>query len=328
MAVTLTSDFKIDEELLYTMFLNRVLGLSSIFNARSNGAIVLDQKFQKGFTPKESQMDETENLITRQDITSVSDATDLKIAESQTGGVKRFFNLGPVLVTQNAIREKEYTEQDMYNFIATMAAKQVIENARSQALALVVALIGKTAALTKQTKTTFKPTDILEAITFYGENRDLWALTLMPIKAHNAGLLQAYSDKADSLPLLAVSQGKLYGLGVPILQIKDSALDVADADDVMAGDQAGSKILFLPRNSVRITTSVLPRIVTQLVTGKEQLALRFQAEYSQVFRAKQHEWVGTDSNPTDSQFKTSASWTSRAKSNVAGVGFSIEVTDA
>lgn len=328
MAVTLTSDFKLDESLVNTMFLNRLLDKTNIFNARSNGAFNVQNQFVTGFAPKVSQFDETENLISRKDIASTAAIDDKKIVQSQTGGVKLFRKVGPVAVTQTAINEQQLTQADIYRKIAEMVSGQVVKAHREEALRLVTLLISKSASKYEQTKATFKPTDVLKALEFYKEFPEMWRLTLMSITNQVAGLKQVYDDKISNFSGLAVQSGNLNSLGRPILYVEDDALDVADADASAGGAQAGSWVLFLPQTAATVQVTTQPRILTEVVLGHEQIFIRAQAEYTIVLRAKQHEWIGAQKNPTDAQVRTAASWADRAKSHVGSVGFGLQVKNA
>ena len=328
MAVTLTSDFKIDEVLMNTMFLNRLYDKTNIFNASSNDAFVTENQFVSGFAPKQSQIDETENLIKRMDITSTADVVAEKIVESQVGGAKVFRRVGPVELTQTAINERRLTEEGVYGFIAEMVAGQIIKSHRDTILKLLPVLLAKKASKYKQTKAAFKPTDVLEALKFYKEFPGMWALTLMSVENYADGLKQAYDDKIGNFSGMAVQNGMLYSLGRPVLNIEDSSLNIADADSTAGGAQPGSWVMFLPMNSMKINVTTQPRIVSDLITGKEQLLLRFQAEYAAIVSAKQHEWTGNDKNPTDAQLNAAASWEERAKSDVASIGFGLQVKDS
>ena len=327
MAVANLSDFKIDEQLVYSLFLNRFQIASDIFNARSNGAILQTSGFVKGYFPKQSQIDETQGLVTRRDITSNRVVEDKKIVESQTGGVKVFRKIGPVAITQGAIREKQMTEADVQVAIAKMFAKQMIEDGFNMATQLLAVLIGKSAAKHLQTKAVFSPTDVLNALDFYGNFDQLWRLTVMHNKTFTAGLRKLYADKVGSISELTLVNGRLYSLGRPILKINSDNLNVADANSDVGSAQPGKWLFFLPGGSVEIRDTGMSGIVTTLIDNQEQLALRVRAEYEQVIRIKQHEWVGNTKNPTTAQLVVPASWEDRAKSHSGSLGFGVQVQD-
>ena len=327
MAVTITSDFKIREELLYSMFLNRTLIKSNVFNANSNGAFNIVNQKLSGETPKISQMDETSGLVSRRDVFgNIGDLTDKKIQESQVGGPKIRKTLGPVAVTQDSIDEKGWTENDIAAFISEMFAKQILENALSNIISILGTLIEKSSNKFLQTKAVFGLDDFLEGLEFYDENEEMWVLTVVHstdyVKALKAA---AAANRQNDVATLALSQGRLLAVGRPVLKSSNANLAITDADADTASDQAGKWVFFLPRNCFNVVVSRPPAIVQQVVTGKSQLFLRFQAEYNHVLQPKQHEWVGSDKNPTDAQLKTASNWTDRAKSHAGSIGFGLQV---
>lgn len=328
MAVTINSDFKIREELLYSMFQNRTIVKTEVFNANSNGALLIDSQRLSGEAPKTSQVDETAGLVSRRDVFgAITALTDKKIVESQVGGPKIRKTLGPVAVTQETIYEKGWTEADIANHVGSMFAKQILENAVSNVIKVLGAIIGKSANKHRQTKAIFNPKNMLDALKYYGENEELWALSILHSQTYVKGLETIYDDKVNDMATLALREGRMYAVGRPVLKTDNASMSVADADSTAGGAQPGKWIFFLPRNAFRVVVSRPPTIVQQVVTGMSQLFIRFQAEYNHILQPRQHEWVGAAKNPTDAQLIVPASWEDRAKSHVGSVGFGLQVRD-
>lgn len=325
MAVTITSDFKIREELVYSMFINRVITKTAAFNAQSNNVFRMDNQFLSGEVPKTSQIDEPANLIDRRDVFgAITDLEDTKLTESSVGGPKIRKTLKPIAITQDTIDEKGWTEEDIARVVAEMYSKQMLEDSFKNALAILVALIGASSSKFRQTDGTISPKDMVDALDFFDPMDALWALTVMHSTTYNAGLRQAYDDKVQAPAELAIRNGLLYSLGRPVLKIKDTTLDLADASSG-AGNHAGKWILYLPQLAFVAKVTRTPKIVQQLVTGKSQLFLRFQGEYNHVLQPKGHEWTSAVKNPTAAQLAAAGNWADRAKSHQASCGFGIQV---
>ena len=329
MAVTLTSDFKLDERLLQSMFVNRVFDKTDVLNANSNDAFTLTNEFISGYAPKEAHLDSIEeNIVSRMRIDQQGDVPSQKLVQSQTGGVKVWRRIGPVELTQTSITEGRYTTEMIYRYIAEMAARGMMRNHRQIILSLLPKLILKNPAKYEQTKKTFKPTDTLKGLTFFGEFDNFWRMCLMSIQTYVGGLTQQYDDKIGNFSGLATQDGMLYALGRPIRSLNDTLLNVADADADTAQAQAGKWPYFLPFESFRLTITEQPMLVTDIVTGKDQLAIRYQAQYPIVIFPKMHEWTGTAKNPDDAALFNDASWVDRAKSHNGSIGFGLQHLDS
>ena len=334
MAITNLTDLQIREDRLYSLFVNETIQKANIFNAISNGSIVLDFGSYSGFFAKTSQIEEPANIISRQDTTSNADRTGIKHTETNVSHVKLKRKLGPYEITDNSILEKDevYSVGLVESLVSRFFSKALLLDQKDVALKLTQALIQKDAAnKVHQTRTTFKPTDLIRGRKFYGVNSELWRSTVMHSDFVADGLEQMYNDKSG-LSLLALDQGVLLGLRRPILEYEGTQLDVAVADSVEAGNQAGRNILFLPQNAIIVTQKNIPQIVVSRIVGKEQLGYRFEAEVTYTVSPKQHEWTKTfaagDNNPTDTVLNTGANWTERAKSKVGSIGFAIQVENS
>ena len=330
--LTITQDFKIKEEFLNTMFINRVLNQRDIFNAEFAGAFNMSTEFVSGYRPKRTQLEETPDLITRTDIADRSnpELVPKAVTESQLGGIKCFRTIGPVSWTNVSLRQRQMSEAAMYAWVAEDAAVQMRKMFRKLALEVLVALIKSDSDKYEVIKRAVKPTDVLKAKKYFGEYKNLWALTLMPDEMKTAIMEQMYADKIGGFSGLAVQQDQIFSLGVPVKALVDSNLDVADVDDQDAGAQKGGRMLFLPRDDIHVQMTELPRWYSQVNVKRKMISLDIQAEFDFVFNVRQHEWIGTpglnaDDNPDDAKLKNPAKWAERARSNNNSIGFLLEV---
>ena len=77
------------------------------------------------------------------------------------------------------------------------------------------------------------------------------------------------------------------------------------------------------------TQRQLPQAIIRAdITDTEQLSIRFKAEYSEIYFAKQHEWTATDINPGEAVLSDSSKWIDRARSHSRSIGFGLKIVNS
>lgn len=328
MAISQLGDIILDEVLMQTAFINRIVQNSMIFNAVSNGAITMDTQHINGYFPKSTQIDQPEDLITDQDITSNATIADKKVIDSQVGGVKLFQKIGPLAYTLNYIKEKRWSNADLSMSVGSMFADNCLKWKFKLAINTLTSVIGGDA--NKFKLTTDRSAKVLyEAPLFYEKDEERWICSLTHTRSYVEMLKEGYGkDNPANATLIDNKESKVYGLNRPLIRRGNSELAIADVDPDTADAQKGNWILFLPREAARVTITKVPTIVTDLITDKEQIGIRFRAEQACVIKIKGHEYTPTGKAPTLETVGLAASWTDRSKSLVNSCGFGLKIQDA
>ena len=329
MASTFLNNVKIDEALLYSLFINRLAINSTLFNAFSNGAFIQDFRDVTGFFPKSSQIQDPTDPIVHQTIETDNSLGKENISESQLGGVRTYRRSKLYKIPYQVMEQKRWSGNDVSAVMADIFGRHISIEAYNTALKVCVALINKSADKWTETQATASPDDLIDALAFYGENDEQWVSTVMHTATRVALFKQGYADRTpDGQALVSARDGIVYGMGRPVLFKNSDDLVVADADVSVAGAQPGKAMLFLPRGAVTISNAQVPVFRFFEDLRSELPGLVFRIDYDYIVYAKQHEWTPTDRNPTQAQVATAASWTERAMSHSNSIGFSLRVRDA
>ena len=315
MAAGTKSNFKIYEEQFFGGMNEVLTQNSNAFNEASNGAISFITNAKRGDFEDESFMQRVPALVSRRDVTSVSSAADIPMTQEEERRVKCNQKIGPVANTMDSFRKISRDPREMSFFIGEQTAKA------AQVRNLNLALIAGEAAIDGQTDLEFTATSTLDyaeladGLQLLGDNSGDVIAWAMHSKVATDLLKQAISDKITNIADVAIIQGSIFSLGRPIIVTDSSAL-------IVAGSPNQYVTLGLKRNGIQVVQSEEQEIVSEVVTGLENLVLRIQGEYAVNIGVMGFKWT-TTVNPTDAQLGTSGNWTKVAASHKSCAGVRI-----
>lgn len=310
MAIGTGSDFVIYDEEFWGGYSEALEQNSDVFNGASNGTITLRPNRLKGNYEKESFVKNIASLVTRRDVTSVSAATDLKVEQDEFVGVKVNRKIGPVSQTLDSWRKIGEDPQTMSYVlgqqIGKAAAVEMADTAIMSAHSAITAL--STAGLYDGTAGASTHTGLANILQLMGDAERNIACWVMHSKSY-FDLMKDGIDKSSEiiqeLAGLTIYNGSTASLGRPVVVVDSSSL-------IESGTPDQYNILGLTEGAVMVDESETQEIVSDLVTGLENLAMRVQGEYAYNVKIKGFKWDVSNggANPNDTAIGTSTNWDS------------------
>lgn len=323
MATGTKANFKVYNEYVHAGLVETLTQNSNAFNAASRGAIVLTSVNRLGDYAYESFFANTASLVSRR-ITegtgSTSTVSDLALAQNEHISVKINRKIGPVANTLDSFKKIQtgpYNENALNFAIGVQSAKAMqVDQVNSAVRALRAGLYDKSdAKFDVPSSGTLKTTSLVSGLSKRGDASDAVVLWVMHSKAY-FDLVQYQitpTNNGDLIANAAVVDGSPVTLGRPVLIIDSPALVVATGGTSSVDEYY---TLGLTMNACRVEDSEETTIVSEFVTGAENLIVRYQGEFAYNLGIKGLKWdtSGGGKNPTDASVGTGANWVSAMSS--------------
>jgi len=327
-AIGKASDFTIYDEEFFGGFTEIQQQMSDAFNSASRNGLRLQPLRRKGDYEKESFMQEVSSLITRRDTTSVATATDLAMTQDEFIGVKINRKIGPVSQTLDAWRKISENQQTMSFLLGQQIAKAVMVDYVNMAVSAGVAsLLGQT-ALTHDASTgagtdTMSHTLLLSALAKLGDAGGRVVALVMHSKPYYDLMKQAITDNIVDVAGVSINTGDIASFGKPVI-----VTDSTNLVETSGSSESVYRTLLLVEDAVRVQESEERDVLSEPVTGLENLAFRIQGEFAFNLRVRGFKWDTTNggSNPTDAAVATSTNWDLSASDTRSGPG-ALLITD-
>lgn len=317
MAIGTKANFKVYNEFVHAGLVETLTQNSDAFNAASRGAIVLSSVNRRGDFAYESFFANTANLVTRR-ITegtgSTSTVEDLALSQDEHISVKINRKIGPVANTLDSFKKIQtgpYNENALNFAIGVQAAKAMqVDQVNSAIRALRAGLYNKSdAKFDVPSNGTLKTTSLVSGLSKRGDASDAVILWVMHSKAY-FDLVQYQitpTNNGDLIANAAVVAGSPTTLGRPVLIIDSPAL-VSSTGGSNPVDEYYT--LGLTANAGRVEDSEETTVVSEFVTGAENLMVRYQGEFAYNLALKGFKWdVQTGGkNPSDATVGTGSNW--------------------
>ncbi|MET4294722.1 hypothetical protein ABIB06_006555 [Bradyrhizobium sp. LB8.2] len=323
MTTTRTNMVNYDEQFAGAHY-ERIMQNTNVFNAASNGALVMVNAFKQGDFDRESFFKNFTGL-SRRDATSIADAVAATLGQEEDIAVKlkRKFLAD---TTRDAFRTMGYS-MELY---AQIMGEQMGDETRQEALERVIAALD--AAMQNEGDT------INLDVSGDGQNGKMShvhvnnAMKKLGDKSSNVIALvmcgAAFHDWAGGMlggvaPQFNDSGISVYNGGVPTL---GRPVIVTDSPTLSANGKY--TILGLQRGAGVVNISEQTDVVFDDITGKENLIKRCQAEGAYNLKLRGYKWntVGGGNNPTSGTVATASNWTRNATSHKDLPGFRLVVS--
>lgn len=307
MAAGTKADFVIYQEEFFGGMTEVLLQNSDAFNGASRNTIRLVPRRLKGDYEKESFVKEVSGLITRRDVESVSDAADLKLEQGELIGVKINRKIGPVAQTRDAFR-KIGTDPATFSFLLGQqwGAAVAVDYVNSAVRAAVAALSTVDVLTLEKTTATMTHSILAETLSKFGDNAKNILCWVMHSKVWFDLMQQSITDKITNVADVTIIEGTAASLGRPVVVTDSASL-------VVSGTVANYITLGLVDSAVVVDESEERDIVSDVITGKENILVRLQGEYAYNLRVKGFAWntVAGGANPTDGAVATNSNWSAK-----------------
>tara|TARA_R100001443_G_scaffold37011_2_gene50814 strand:- start:1500 stop:2480 length:981 start_codon:yes stop_codon:yes gene_type:complete len=308
MATGKASDFTIYNEEVQGAFIETIQQHVDVWNAASAGTLRMRTADSLGDYARETFFDVIGSLVSRRDTTSVSAATDLAPTSDEFIGVKRNYKVGPVANTLDSWRKIGKDQGSLSIVVGQQMAKAVPQAMLEAALMALEGKLDSVAALEEtDTGATITTEGLVDCLAKQGDAAQNIAAFVMHSKVYYNLLNDQIGDAVYRANGVSIMQGVPATLGRPVV-ITDSA-SLVETDGVSSGVDAYSTLALFP-GAADITISEPPTVVTDLVTGLENIVYRFQGEGAYNVRLRGCEWdiANGGANPADAALKTATNW--------------------
>ena len=308
MATGKASDFTIYNEEVHGAFVETIQQNVEAFNAASGNVIRLRTEESIGDYARETFFDVIGSLVSRRDTTSVSSATDLAPTSDEFISVKRNYKVGPVANTLDAWRKIGKDQGSLSIVVGQQMAKAVPQAMLEAALMSLEGKLDSVAALEEDdTAATITTEGLVDALAKQGDAAHNITAFVMHSKVYYDLLKDQISDAVYRANGVSIMQGTAATLGRPVM-ITDSA-SLVQTDGVSSGVDAYSTLALFP-GAADVSISEPPTVVTDLVTGLENIVYRFQGEGAYNLRLRGCEWdiANGGANPIDAALATATNW--------------------
>ena len=310
MAISNLSDFKIYDEEFQGGMIESLTQNAEVFNEASGGTIRMVTDDMLGFYKKEAFWKSIgSGGVSRQDVTSNAGLTDGKLEQAEHVSVKLFRKIDPRAVTYNAFAEiGGDADQDASFIIGKQVGERIALDAVNTSLAALRASLANVSAVTYDATgdviKNIASTNMLEALRKMGDNSrkiKAWVMhSTQWFDLQEQGLADGYETIATGI--LNVHFVPAFGRPIIVTDSPSLINTTPNPDEYF--------VLGLQEDAAVVSKIGDVKFVSQLITGQEQLGIRFQGEYRYMLGLKgfSYDTANGGSNPADAAIATGSNW--------------------
>ena len=324
MAMGLKTNFVINNPFIYTGYTEMLTQFSAAFNEQSGGCITLTSASKRGELEEKTFFQNINGLVRERDPSSDADVADKNMDMETHKQIRLERGIGPVAQSYDSFRkigmggtvpdtQKGATGIDAMDMVVgQQTAKGVQVEMVNTAIACLVTslrqLTGAGGLVHQSLAADIESTDLVDGLALMGDaasnNVRLWVMH----SYHYYKLIkQQITANLDSTTGFVLASASPVTLNRPVLVIDSPSLIITDG----AGVGVNSYVtLGLGANAVEVEDGEDMMLASQLITGKQNLGIRLQGEYSyQVgVRGFSYDVTAGGVNPNTAALKTAANW--------------------
>lgn len=308
MATGTVSDFQVYEEQFHSGATEVMMQEAGVFNEASAGTILLSTKAHKGNYVQEAFYQELAGLVTRR-AAGVGAATDIAMTQGEDVKVKLDRKIGPVAQSLDAFRKIAKDPQEMSFILGQQWGKAILVDYVNTSLVAADNAFAQDLSFDAQAAAavTMNHGSLVQTMAQLGDAGKNVRAFVMHSKQYYDLMGQSIADNITDVASVTVHNGTVASLGRPVI-----VSDVAGLIDVGAGFGAvdAYHCLALTAGAIQIEESEEREIVSDLITGLENLVLRYQGEYAYSIGLKGYAWDMTNGgiNPLGTALNTATNW--------------------
>ena len=288
---------------------------------RTNGVISLDSERVKGDFSRGSFFKKIDGLLSRRDIGSNAPVASKKLEQGENISVKLNRKIGPVDDTIDNFKKIDQDPGTMSFVLGQQYGEDILgEYLNAGILAAATAIKSAGDLATYDATGTAIPTisvqNITKATRKFGDKADRVRALLGHSDSFHDLLESQQSSNIFGVSNLSIVSGSIATGGRPIIMTDSPAL----IDTTTPADQL--TVLGLCENAIMLKESEDRTIVSDTITGLENIVMRLQGELAFNVEIKGYQYVITQGvNPSDAVLGAGASWNQVATSikSTAGV---------
>lgn len=320
MAQSLQSDFKIYQDQFRGGYVEMLVQNTAAFNAASRGAIRNVPLASRGNYRYESFIDVISALVSRRDTTSTSTVSDTAATQDEFISAKLDRKVGPIGISLDALKKVQDPREASF-IIGQQTAKAVEVSQLNDGLLAARAALANVAALNFDASDgTLATTDLVSGLGKAGDTFGEVVLWVMHSKVYFDLLGNQITNALYRNDRTRILEGMPVSLDIPVLVSDSSSLIVTDG--VSTGVDSYYTLGLRP-GGVEINESEPATMVSELVTGYENMFVRVQGELAYNVGLKGFKWdvANGGANPNGTALGTGSNWDKAVTSdqNLAGV---------
>jgi len=301
---------QIYEDQFHTAATEVIMQQTEVFNQASNNTIILADFAHIGMYSENTFFGEIAGIVSRRDHTSVASATDLNLDNKENRKVKLDRKIGPVLNTLDKFRKIGKDPAEISFILGEQWGKAIVEDYVNTALPVAAACFAQdlaagsnaasvTAHNIDATGATLNHGGLVQAMAAFGDAGKNVAAWVMHSKQYYDLMGQSIADGITNVASVTISNGTIQSLNRPVI--------VTDCSDLIVG--GNYQMLALQPGAITVEESQSREIVSQLVTGGENISMRFQGEYAFTLGMKGYAYAtASGANPDQATVATSGAW--------------------
>jgi len=314
MAIGTEADFVIYQDQFFAGAYEVIQQNIDVFNGASRNCIRLIDEAHRGDYRQRSFFKRVSGgLITRRDTTSTGAVASAKLAMDDAKEPKLSRRIGPVEDTIDAFRKIATDPAEFSFIIGQQTGPEMFQNHVDTAImAAESALEGVAALCNDDSGATITTTGLVDTLALFGDKAAMLALWVMHSKVFYDLVKEQIGLKITDVSNYSIYEGLPITLNRPVVVTDSSSL-------IVAGTANKYVTLGLVPDGVAVRNSDERTIVTEPVTGLENITQRIQGEYAITVGVKGFDWTGS-ANPTDASLGSSANWSKVATDNKSCAG--------
>lgn len=283
---------------------------AGLFEA-SQGAMLLSAAYRPGDFETQTFFQNISGLITRRDPTSLAAAADTKLVQSQFSRVKLNRKIGPVAATRDSFRKAGLSRNAMDLVVGQQAGVAMQVDMLNTAIRSLRAALAADAATFVDggaaTINTAGANGLIDGLAKRGDAAAGIVCWVMHSKVFFNLVKEQISANIGGVSGAVFAAATPATLGRPVL--------VTDSPDLVVANGLGAGIdayytLGLTAGACLMEETEGTEVVTQDITGQENLVIRIQGEYAHNIGLKGYTWDTTNGgeNPTNAALATGTNW--------------------
>lgn len=316
MATTVNSDLIIYNDQAQTAYLERVQDVIEVFNAASQGTVILDSEAIEGDF-RQRAFYKIGGSLGHRNVNSTDPVAGTKIDAGEMVGVKAPWKYGPYETTEEAFKRRARSPEEFSQLVGQDMADAFLQYAIGAAFGSLEAAIGGNAGMVAAASIAVDGKKALtKGLRKFGDRSGRIAVLAM----HSSVYFDLVDDAIDT-KLFEEAGVVVYG-GLPGTMGKP----------VLVSDEIGEDLIFgLQANAARITESQAPGVRSYNVNDQENLAIAYRAEGAFNVELLGYSWakdVAAPANPNLAQLATAANWVKHTTSDKVTAGVLIDLSGA
>lgn len=304
------SDMTVYDRLAQTSYYETIQDNLAVFNAASNGCIILDSVNIEGDFDKSAFFTLPDNMADR-DVNNTDDIAANGLGTDEMIGVKYPWAFTPTAATEEAFKRVAKSPDEFALLFGERLAETFMQRAIAAAFAsLDAAIEGNAAMSVGGVWATDHKKVITKALRPYGDMANKVSLLAMDSTQYFNMVDDAIAEKVYEEAGFVIYGGMPGTMNRPVL-VTDRA--------------PASKVFGLTQGAVTITESQETGVITERKGGKTNIVRSFQAEGAFNVEVEGYKYAGA-ANPTLAALGASASWTKYAASDKATAASRVVIT--